>query len=604
MKRLFGKSRSIRTRMFVHTSAVMVLVIFCMVFIMRLLMIARLKTDQIELHLLETQSQLDTLDNYLMTLMVKTDALFANQDFSDMITAHPADVAEKTTIANGLRKAMDLAIYSLRYPEVSIANYPGGQVYATLYTENEEGYMDGEFILSFSDIRGEPFVEDLMTQRRMFSWSYGATPQIGSYIAFNRRLLEYRGLTDVAVLQIRVPTSKIQQILNVEKADSVLALFYLDTDNRVLYAGGSRALLDDLTMEDDSCHIVDLPRLGGQCLASSARSQLNGCRLVCVSSAGGIQDSVDFVTPIFIAGGLATVALCTLLLFFLSGSLLKGLTRLTEKTRRASEGPDSYENLGPIHDTSEIEALDAAYGRMVHTINALHADESRYQEAINEVQIELLQEQFNPHLLYNTLSLARHLSAQDAPDAQSRTGAVLDNLISFYRRVLNRGQIVIRVRDEIQMIQSYLNIIRDVYEVDLDVRMSVDEEAMDCRVVKLFLQPIVENAIQHGLLEVGAGTLSLSGTRTGDRLVFVVEDDGMGIEADKLAQIRLSIARSEDMDTENYGLVSISRRLRLFFGSDYSMSIDSEPGEGTRVEIRIPAFSEDQINASLRSRMI
>ena len=110
MKRLIARSRSIRTRMFVRTSAVMVLVIFCMVFILRMLMVSRLKSDQTELRLMETQNQLGQLDNYLMTLMVKTDALFANQEFSDMITASPTDITEKTSLASGLRKAMDLAI--------------------------------------------------------------------------------------------------------------------------------------------------------------------------------------------------------------------------------------------------------------------------------------------------------------------------------------------------------------------------------------------------------------------------------------------------------------------------------------------------------------
>lgn len=602
MKRAQKRIRSIRTRMFVQTSVAMVLVIFFMVFSMRMMMISRLKTDQIELHLLETQSQLSKLDNYLMTLMVKTDSIFANEDFSKLVATLPARAVDKIEAVSKLRKAMDVAVYSLRYPEVSIANYPGGQVYACLYTRNEASYLDDEFIRGYSEIADEPFADDLMTERRMFSWNEGYSSLIGSYIAFNRRLLDYGDLSDIAVLQIRVPTPKVQQILNAEKSDSALAFYYLGSKGQVLCALGRDALPEALgALEDDACRIVDLPALGGQCLVSCARSRLNDSRLVCLSSAGSIASSVDFITPVFIVGGLLTVALCTLLLFFLSGSLLKGLRQLAEKTQRASDAADSYEKLGPICDTREIKALDAAYSQMVHTINTLHDEESRYREAINDVQIELLQEQFNPHLLYNTLSMVRHLSMENR---QTRTVAVLDNLISFYRRVLNRGQIVTTIRDEMQMIGSYLNIIREVYKVDLEVRIDVREDALDCCAVKLFLQPIVENAIQHGLLEVGAGCLSITGLREGDRLFFAVEDDGMGIEPDKLLRIRRCIASGETDGAENYGFVSISRRLRLFFGSDYSMTLDSEPGEGTRVEIRFPAYSEDQINATLRSRMV
>ena len=602
MKISLPRARSIRTRMFLRTSAAMVLVIFCMVFFMRTQMISRLKTDQMELHRMETQNQLSKLDNYLMTLMVKTDMLFVNEDFTKLVAARPASAAESSKRLNDMRKLMDVAVFSLRYPEISIADYPGGQAYPHLYSINEQTFMDDEYIRRYSEIENEPFVQDLMTQRRMFSWNSGSAGYTGSYIAFNRRLLEYDHLTDVGVLQIRVPLSKVQQILSAAMPGSALAYYYLDMNGDVFCQGGIREPFSSLgELPEGACQVMDLPSQGGQCFVSCVRSSLNECSLILISSMEGIESSVDFVTPIFISGGIGTVALCTLLLFFLSGSLLKGLKQLTDKAGQAMTAVDGYEKLGTINDTSEIEALDAAYGKMVHTINSLHGEEAKYRDMINDVQIELLQEQFNPHLLYNTLSLIRHMSDENG---QAQTSAVLDNLIAFYRRIFNRGQIVTRIRDEVRMIESYLNIIRDVYRMDLDVHIQVDEDVLDCCSVKLFLQPVVENAVMHGLREVGSGTLAITGRREDGRLLFVVEDDGLGIEPDKLAQIRVSIANSGAEGTENYGFVSTARRLRLFFGSDYSMTVDSAPGEGTRVEIRIPAYGEEQISAVLRNKLI
>ena len=600
MKRANTSTRSIRTRIFVRTSAAMVLVIFCMVFFMRMMMISRLRADRIEMSLMESESQLGKLDNYLMTLMVKTDSLFVNRDFLELVSAMPKDPVETTKNLTNLRNLMDVAIYSLRYPEVSIADYPGGQVYACLYSANDKTYIDGEFIRSYDEIRDESYVQELMTQRRMFSWNADMAPYIGAYIAFNRRLLEYDNLTDVGVLQIRVPLSKVQKILSAGKSDSAIACYYLDMNGNVLFSDGMRGPdLSDVPINE--CHVMDIPEMGGERLVSCVRSSLNACRLICVSSMDSIESSVDFVTPIMIGGGIGTVALCTVVLFFLSGSLLNGLKQLGEKTRRAAIAVDEYEKLGPIRDTSEIEDLDAAYEKMVHTINQLHEEESRYKDMITDVQIELTQEQFNPHLLYNTLSLVRDLSAHGESGEICR---VLDNLIAFYRRVLNRGQIVTRIRDEIQMIQSYLNIVRQVYHMELDVRVEIDEAILDLCCVKLFLQPIVENSILHGMVEVGSGSLSIVGRREGEYLVFVVEDDGLGIEPEKLERVRASIANSGEESVENFGLVSISRRLRLFFGNDYTMKIESEAGEGTRVEIRIPPYGEDQISAQIRSKLV
>ena len=593
---------SIRTRIFLWTSAAMVLVITLMVLLLHDLTASQIKKDRIEIHTMETQNQLDKLDNYLMTLMVKTDSLFVNEDFSSLIATVPTGAANQASLNTNIRKYMDVAVYSLRYPEISIADYPGGQVYACLYSANDRTYVDNEFVMDYRQVREEPFVQELMTERRMFSWNVGVSSSIGRFIAFNRRLLDYRNLADVGILQIRIPLSKVSQILQQEKPESALTFCYLDMNGAVLYTDGSLELPGDLDLQNlQDGEFVEIPAMGGSCLISRCYSSLNEMSLISMASARDLGSDADFMAPIFLGGGIATVAICMLCLFGLSGVLLRGLRQLTEKTQKAGSSVDAYQKLGPIRDTREVEMLDTSFGEMLTTIHRLYGEEARYKDVLNEVEIELTQEQFNPHLLYNTLSLLRHLNAENG---QEEANVVVDNLISFYRRALNRGQIVIRVREEIQMISSYIDIVRNVYQMELDVRLDVAEEILDCRSVKLFLQPIVENAIMHGLREVGSGSLNITGRREGENLFFIVEDDGLGIERDKLAQIRRAIADPEGSGPESYGFVSIVRRLGLFFGNDYALTVDSVAGEGTRVEIRIPAYGEEQISAVLKSKLI
>ena len=340
------RSPSIRSRMFVRTTAVMVLVIFCMVMSMRAMMVNRLKGDRIEMTSMEAQNMLTSMDDYLMTLMVKTDALFASEDFTERVTQVPSSPADKINLGTQLRKAMDVAVYSLRYPEISIANYPGGQVYACLYTRNPASYIDDEFVRSYDEIQGEPYVEELLTQQRMFSWCQGSSPGIGSYIAFNRRLLEYRHLTDIGILQVRVPVSKLQQIFSAEQPESVLAYFYLDDLGALICSSTRNPLPDEVDLWDGEGRILDVEGIG-QCIVTQAESHMNGGRLICFSSIHTLTESVDFITPVFIGGGIATMVLCAIILFFLSGSLVKGVGQLVRKTQRASSAAALPSPLSP-----------------------------------------------------------------------------------------------------------------------------------------------------------------------------------------------------------------------------------------------------------------
>ena len=141
---------SFRFKMFSRISIMLLLVILLMCLIIRDVIVQRLAADQVQLQLLKTSSKLDTLDNYMMTLMVKTDSLFANEEFTNLIELHPTEAAEYVAKSQTLQKMMDLTVFNLRYPEVSISNYTGGQVSGCLYVRQLGLYPDGQIIRSFS----------------------------------------------------------------------------------------------------------------------------------------------------------------------------------------------------------------------------------------------------------------------------------------------------------------------------------------------------------------------------------------------------------------------------------------------------------------------
>lgn len=593
---------SIRTRMFVRISLLLLLVISVMIFVLRSAIKARLEAEQIQLQLLKTASMQDVLDNYMMTLMTKTDVLFVDENFTGLIETHPPNMAENVQKSSALKNLMDLTLFNLRYPEISIANYSGGQVTACLYIRDLGLYQDDKFIRDFTEIQNESYIDKLMTEKRTFSWNYVLSDRQSGYIAFNRRILSLHNLRDIAILQLRIPIPKIMTILNSTSSEYLLASYYLDEEGNVICTNGDAAYLPEVRdIPGGTGEVIRFRSSGERCVVNCTQSGLNGYRLVCVSSMKPIHDSVQFITPIFVSAGLAAVALGCACLYFLSGSLLKGVHQLVEKAQVASLATDRYEHLSPIRDTVEIEGLDSAYARLVSTINHLHSMETRNQEILNEVQIELLQEQFNPHLLYNTLSMIRYL---EESSGQQKICAVLDHLIAFYRQVLNRGQLITSVREELRMTANYMSIVHEVYAIDLISRIDVADDVMDFCTVKMFLQPIVENAVLHGVREMGAGTVAITGVREDGKLHFTITDNGIGMEPETLERIRRQINSPDAESGSGYGYVSVTKRLRLFFGDSYHMDLHSELDEGTRVDLYIPALREDQISDSLRSRMI
>lgn len=236
---------------------------------------------------------------------------------------------------------------------------------------------------------------------------------------------------------------------------------------------------------------------------------------------------------------------------------------------------------------------------MINRINNLIESEYKSEITINKTKLELLQEQINPHLLYNTLSTISYISKKSN---QTEIMEVTNNLIIFYRGILNGGRIVSTLRAEIDMAKRYCEIIKFVYNLDVEVVFDIDEEILNYYSIKLFLQPIVENSIIHGVRTAVSGVIIVSTKVMGDNIQFIVSDNGVGMNEEKLSYLR-SLARTGSED-KGYGLSNVIRRINLFFGSDYGLDIESTLGIGTTTVIKIPKLTEPEINSLLEKKYL
>ena len=158
------------------------------------------------------------------------------------------------------------------------------------------------------------------------------------------------------------------------------------------------------------------------------------------------------------------------------------------------------------------------------------------------------------------------------------------NLSSFYRISLNKGKQVLSIQEEVELLQSYLKIQRMRFRDSVQVEYEIAREVLTYRTIKLLLQPLVENAIHHARKEEEVLHIAVRIQKEERDVVFQVTDDGCGIEAEKLIKLRSSLRRSE----EGYGLRNVANRVRLAYGENYGVRIESQEGYGTTVSVRIP----------------
>lgn len=288
--------------------------------------------------------------------------------------------------------------------------------------------------------------------------------------------------------------------------------------------------------------------------------------------------------------------------YVLSQSISRPIHHLMSLMQKAEKGDMTLRNLGNRGD--EVGMLGISFNRMLQEIKKLMAINRRKEKQKQAAELRSLTAHIKPHFLYNTLDtihwMAHKQGAHDVSD-------MVKSLSRLFRIGLSKGSSMIPVSEEIEHITSYLQIQKTRYRDRLDCRMDIQDEAKGFYVVKLIMQPIVENAIYHGIkARRGAGIIRIKVEKQTEYLLITIMDNGAGMNEEKLQQMREKLTdplmtidkQSEEKGSEkSYGLLNVQARIQLAFGSDYGVSLDSVPGEGTTVTIRHPLLTEPQVRA-------
>ncbi len=254
----------------------------------------------------------------------------------------------------------------------------------------------------------------------------------------------------------------------------------------------------------------------------------------------------------------------------------------------AGEKPEIY-----IGGSLEIRQLGYSIQRSYEQIDALMHKIVVEQNERRKSELDALQSQINPHFLYNALdSITWMIEGERNDDAVF----MISQLAKLFRISLSKGRTVIAVRDELQHAKSYMNIQKIRYKNHFTVVFEEDESVYDCCMVKLVLQPILENAINYGVGDMdGDGEIRVTGRQEDGTVILSVSDNGVGMTQEEVHLV-LSDSSRIHKHGSGVGLVNVNNRIQILFGKEYGLSVESEPDEGTTVAIRIPAVPYTEEN--------
>ena len=365
--------------------------------------------------------------------------------------------------------------------------------------------------------------------------------------------------------------------------------FLLDAGGNIIYHPQQQLIYSGLKSEDTAAlaALEDGVYDNGTVITCVNSVEDSGWRVVGVSYVDELVDrnmaemmQLSALLGALVLGG---AVLTSWLLSRLLGRPLRGLAAAMESFEKDAD----HFTYHPVGGTREVQELSASFSHMVGRIQQLMVTVRQEEVNLRKTELKALQAQINPHFLYNTLdSIAWMCEQGQNADAVRMVHA----LARLFRISISKGHELIPIAREIEHAESYLQIQKYRYKNRFTYHFEVDPGCLDYLCNKITLQPIIENAINHGLdLMVEEGHITVEVCPDGEDILFRVRDDGVGMTPEQVA----AILNKGPSDRTGIGIKNVNDRLKIYFGKQYGLRIDSVPDEGTCVEIRMPKVRQE-----------
>ena len=441
----------------------------------------------------------------------------------------------------------------------------------------------------------KPYVDNLfLTPNNTYHWVVSLSRSVE---------LVNNGEVERGVLLVNMNFSEIEKISTNANFGEGGYVYLMTPDGQLLYHPKQQLIYSGLMLENT--HNVSKYSEGSHLETFQKEN-----RIVTVKTMGYTGWKIIGVTPIDQMQSslfdnqllLWSIALMVSLLLFSVNALIS--VKITNPLRQLEQSvfrmeQDITDIDIPIEGTYEIQHLSKTLTTMAQTMQRLMKDVVKQQEQLRKKEMTALQQQINPHFLYNTLDSTIWMI-----ESGRFEGAItmITSLARLFRISLSKGNNIISLKDEIEHVQSYLRIQEIRYRNKFEYSIAVDPSIEDAATIKLIVQPLVENAIYHGMdFMYEEGEIQIRAYRFEDEIYIDVEDNGPGMTEEQIQNLRKRKQVSSRAKGSGIGFSNVEERIQLFYGKEYGMEVYSEPDEGTLIRIHIPfqALCEEDLGEGI-----
>ena len=455
-----------------------------------------------------------------------------------------------------------------------------------MYTKEKFGNLNYE---SDTQALAEQFKKDSIDTKGSWMFRSGEEPAV----YYLKVLNEIKNNNQIGYVWVRLEEEMIYQNYQTQKTDSMSEI-YIFNENKVLLSSNQRTLVESIYKEEVIENKCEESEKIYQSLAKRDKSYLikeylttNGWTVISSLNIGSGMKNLRQVTSNIILTSLVLMCIFTLITMLILKKIMNPIVVLARHMRKTGVRPLCKIQETNSHD--EIGNLISSFNQMVDMNEDLITQVKLDAKEKRRLELDLIQSQIKPHFLYNTLDTAFCLNEMER---HSDANHVIKQLAGYYRQVLNRGDEWTSLAEELGAVEKYLEIQSVRYGELIHYNILVDPELMGFKIPKMTLQPLVENAIYHGIKpRRGSGHITIGGTLSSGTVKITVSDDGVGMSQAVFADI-LS-GKQTGTDKESFGLKSVVERIRLYYG-EHAKIICEEVSVGTKLVLSIDIRKEEE----------
>jgi two-component system sensor histidine kinase YesM len=365
-------------------------------------------------------------------------------------------------------------------------------------------------------------------------------------------------------------------------------IYIVDADNNIIYHPQQQLINLGLKTENNQDFLGTYvePSSEGNRLITVKSVRYTNWKLVAVSYMSELVTSRKNISNFLIFVLLFCTMFIIFIFIFISDRISRPIKQLEKYMKRVEEG--EFDIYIDVKGEDEVVRLSKAFNIMVSKIRNLMDQVIIEQEAKRKSELEALQSQINPHFLYNTLDSIVWMSENKKNEEVIK---MITSLAKLFRISISRGKNIITVEQEIEHARNYLIIQKVRYKNKFEFEITAEEQVLKYKTLKLILQPLIENAIYHGIeYMVDEGTIKISASEVDGKLLMQVSDNGLGIEPEKLENLLQYETKSEA--GSGVGIKNVHERIQLRFGKEYGLEVESELEEGTCIKIWLPLIKD------------